>query len=326
MLKCLNETMIPLPFQPKIIEKKGNKAIFQIEALYPGYGVTIGNSLRRVLFSSLEGAAVTQAKIAGIQHEFSTIPGVLEDVIEIMLNLKQLRFKLYSAEPQKGFLRIKGEKEVKASDFELPTQVEIVNKSAHIATLTDKKASLDLEIQIEKGIGYQPRELRKKEKLDIGEIPLDAIFTPIKRVSYKIENMRVGEKTDFDRLNLEIETDGTLSPEEGFFQASEILVNHFSLFADAFKKSPTPTKSDIAKPEDKSKKEGALKKEDAIRTKIEELSFSSRTTTALLENNIKTVGGLLRKNEKSLLSLSGIGEKGIKEIKKVLKKLGLELK
>lgn len=324
--------MISLPFQPKVIEKKGNKAIFQIEALYPGYGVTIGNSLRRVLFSSLEGAAVTQAKIAGIQHEFSTIPGVLEDVIEIMLNLKQLRFKLYSAEPQKGFLRIKGEKEVKASDFELPTQVEIVNKSAHIATLTDKKASLDLEIQIEKGIGYQPKELRKKptvhtqEKLDIGEIPLDAIFTPIKRVSYKIENMRVGEKTDFDRLNLEIETDGTLSPEEGFFQASEILVSHFSLFADAFKKSLIPTKPDVAKLEDKSKREGVLKKEDTIRTKIEELSFSSRTITALLENNIKTVGGLLRKNEKSLLSLSGMGEKGIKEIKKALKKLGLELK
>jgi len=324
--------MIPLSLQPKVIEKKGSKAIFQIEALYPGYGVTIGNSLRRVLFSSLEGAAVTQIKIAGIQHEFSTIPGVLEDVIEIMLNLKQLRFKLYSPEPQKGFLRVKGEKEVKASDFELPTQVEVVNKAAHIATLTDKKASLDLEIQIEKGIGYQPREVRKKptvhtqEKLEIGEIPLDAIFTPMKRVSFKIENMRVGERTDFDRLNLEIETDGTISPEEAFFQASEILVNHFSLFADTFKKSSIPAKPDITKPEIKGKKEGILKKEDIAKNKIEELSLSSRTITALLENNIKTVGGLLRKNEKSLLTLSGMGEKGIKEIKKALKRLGLELK
>lgn len=332
MLKCLNETMIPLSLQPKVIEKKGNKAIFQIEALYPGYGVTIGNSLRRVLFSSLEGAAVTQIKIAGVQHEFSTIPGVLEDMVEIMLNLKQLRFKVYSPEPQKGFLRVKGEKEVKASDFELPTQVEVMNKSVHIATLTDKKASLDLEIQIEKGIGYQPRELRKKptvhtqEKLEIGEIPLDAIFTPIKRVSYKIENMRVGERTDFDRLNLEIETDGTLSPEEAFFQSSEILVNQFSLFADAFKKSSIPVKLDATKPEDEGKRKGAPEKEDINKIKLEELSFSSRTVTALLENNIKTIRGLLRKNEKSLLSLSGMGEKGVKEIKKALKKLGLELK
>jgi len=238
--------MISLPLQPKIIEKKGNRAIFQIEALYPGYGVTIGNSLRRVLLSSLAGAAVTRVKITGIQHEFSTIPGVLEDVIEIILNLKQLRFKLFTSEPQKAKLKVKGEKEVKASDFELPSQVEVVNKTAHIATLTSKSAELEMEIQIEKGLGYQPREARNEEKLEIGEISLDAIFTPVKRVSYKIENMRVGERTDFDRLNLEVETDGQITPEEAFGQASEILVKHFSLFAEALsdigekKSSPAP--------------------------------------------------------------------------------------
>ena len=228
--------MIPLPLQPKIIEKKDNEAVFEIEALYPGYGVTIGNSLRRILLSSLSGAAITRVKIKGIQHEFSTIPRVFEDVISIILNLKQLRFKIYTDEPQKGRLKVKGEREVKGSDLELPGQVEIVNKDAHIATLTDKKAELEMEIQIEKGLGYVSSERRKKEKIEIGQIPIDAIFTPIQRVSFKVENMRVGERTDFDKLFLEVKTDGTITPEEAFFQASEILVRHFSLFAETFKK------------------------------------------------------------------------------------------
>jgi len=228
--------MIPLPLQPKIIEKKENWARFEISGLYPGYGVTIGNSLRRVLLSSLPGAAVTQMKIKGIPHEFSTIPGILEDVILIMQNLKQLRFRIYSEEPQKAHLKLKGEHEVKGSNFELPSMVELVNKNTHLATLTAKSAELDMEIQIEKGIGYSPRESRKKEKLEIGAIPLDAIFTPVKRVSYKIENMRVGERTDFDRLFLEIETDGTTTPEAAFSEASEILVKYFSLFGETFKK------------------------------------------------------------------------------------------
>lgn len=223
--------MILLPKPAKIINKKDNWACFEIEALYPGYGITVGNSLRRVLLSSLSGAAVTQVKIKGVQHEFSTIPGVLEDVVNIVMNLKQMRFKMHSDEPQKAVLKIKGEKKVKGSDFKIPTQVELVNKSCHIATLTSKKADLEMEIQIEKGIGYEPVERRKKQKkLEIGAIPIDAIFTPIKRVSYKVENMRVGERTDFDRLFLEIETDGTIMPKQAFSQATEILVKHFSLF------------------------------------------------------------------------------------------------
>ncbi len=224
--------MILLPKSPKIINKKEDSARFEIEALYPGYGVTIGNSLRRVLLSSLSGAAVTQMKIKAVQHEFSTISGVSEDVITIAMNLKQLRFKMHTDEPQKVSLKIKGEKKVKGSDFKFSSQVELINKSCHIATLTSKKAELDMEIQIEKGIGYEPVERRKKQKkLEIGVIPIDAIFTPIKRVSYKVENMRVGERTDFDRLYLDIKTDGTITPEDAFFQASDILVKHFSLFA-----------------------------------------------------------------------------------------------
>ncbi len=236
--------MILLPKSPKIIDKKENWARFEIESLYPGYGITIGNSLRRVLFSSLSGAAVTQVKIKGVQHEFSVIPGVLEDVIAIMMNLKKMRFKIYTDEPQKAVLEIKGlpagrqEKSVKGSDFKFPTQVELVSKFCHIATVTDKKTELEMEIQIEKGIGYQPVEQYKKQrKSEIGMLPIDAIFTPIKRVNYKVENMRVGERTDFDRLYLEITTDGTITPEEAFWQASDILVKHFSLFVENFKPS-----------------------------------------------------------------------------------------
>lgn len=251
--------MILLPKPPKIINKKDNLACFEIEALNPGYGVTMGNSLRRILLSSLEGAAVTQVKIKGVQHEFSTTKGILEDAIVVMMNLKQMRFKMHTDEPQKATLKIKGEKEVKGSDFKIPSQIELINKSCHIATLTDKKAELEMEIQIEKGIGYEPVELRKKkEKLDIGVIPIDAIFTPIKRVSFKIENMRVGERTDFDRLNLEIETDGTISPEEAFFKSCEILVKHFSLFEQSLKKPEPakpakPTTKPVAKKETKKK-------------------------------------------------------------------------
>lgn len=251
--------MIPLPQKPKIVEKKGNWALFEIEGLYPGYGVTLGNSLRRVLISSLEGAAVTRMKIKGVPHEFSTIPGVLEDVIQIMLNLKQMRFRVFTEEPQKGFLKVKGEKEVLGSDFKLPAQVELVNPNCHIATLTDKKAELEMEIQIEKGIGYSPREQRKREKLEIGAIPLDAIFTPIRRVTFRVENMRVEERTDFDRLFLEVETDGTISPEEAFSQASEILFSHFSLFAETFPKKVT-AQAVITSTEEKDEKTKKRKK------------------------------------------------------------------
>lgn len=259
--------MINLPNPPKIVKKEGNKALFEIEALYPGYGVTIGNSLRRVLLSSLEGAAVTQMKIKGVSHEFSTIPGVMEDVITIMLNLKQLRFKLFSPEAQKAILKVRGEKEVKGSDFELPSQVELVNKNCHIATLTAKSSELEIEIQIEKGIGYSSREGRTKEKLEIGAIPLDAIFTPVKRVSYKIENMRVGERTDYDRLFLEVETDGIISPEEAMSQASEILVNHFSLLAETFRPKAVQVPKETQKKETKPSKKKKVKHEEVKKRK-----------------------------------------------------------
>lgn len=307
--------MIPLPAKPKIIKTKDkNLATFEIEGLYPGYGVTIGNSLRRVLLSSLEGAAATKVKIKGVQHEFSTIPGVLEDIITICQNLKQLRFKIYTSEPQKAVLKVRGEKEIRGADFELPSQVELVNPKIHIATLASKKASLEMEIQIEPGIGYLPVEQREKEKLAIGEIQLDAIFTPVRKVAFRVENMRVGERTDFNRLKAEIETDGTITPEEAFCRASEILVKHFSLVSEG-----------LAGAVKKEKKE-APTRPSSVDVKIEDLKLSGRTVNVLLQNNIKSVGGILKKKEGILSEMKGMGDKGVKEIKKALKKLNLELK
>jgi len=261
--------MILLPKPPKVINKKENSATFEIEALYPGYGITVANSLRRVLLSSLPGAAITQIKIKGVQHEYSTISGIVEDVITIVMNLKNLRFKVYTTEPVKATLKVKGEKTVKGSDIKIPSQVELINKSAHIATLTSKTADLDMEIQIEKGIGYEPVENRKKkDKLEIGVISVDAIFTPIQRVNYKVDNMRVGDRTDFDKVTLDITTDGTITPELALFEASKILVDHFSLFVNSL----TPKESAPAKPEKEDKKETRKKstkkkKPDAAKAK-----------------------------------------------------------
>jgi len=317
--------MIQLPTLFQIIKEKDNYAQFSIEGLYPGYGVTIGNALRRVLLSSMEGAAVLEVKIKGVEHEFSTIPGVLEDVINICLNLKKLRFKIYTDEPQKATLQAKGKKEIKGGDFEIPSQLELVNKDLHIATLTSKDARLEMEILVGKGIGYEPVEERKKGKVEIGKILLDAVYTPIKRVSYKVENMRVGKRTDFDRLLLEIETDGNISPKESLLKAIEILVNHYQFLREnlqAFKRNEEKKEYFKEKP-------GEVKEEknqDFLKIKVEDLDISNRSKNALLNAHLKTVGGILRKKEEDLLAIEGFGKKGIEELKRVLKKMELELK
>ncbi|MDO8470587.1 MAG: DNA-directed RNA polymerase subunit alpha [bacterium] len=250
--------MVPLSQSIRLVEEKGRKGVFEIEALYPGYGVTVGNSLRRVLLSSLEGAAITQVKIKGVSHEFSTIPGVKEDVLGILLNLKQVRFTSFTEEPQKAVLKIKGEKEVTAGSFQVPSQVELINKDLHIATLTSSSAELEMEIQIEKGIGYVPVESLKKEKQEIGVIFLDAIFSPVQRVSFKVDHMRVGDRTDFDRLILEVETDGTMTAAKALWQASNILLKQFEAISQGIEeKAAEPER----KEEKISKKKTAVKKE-----------------------------------------------------------------
>jgi len=309
--------MISLPLPPKVIQKKKNQAVFEVEGLYPGYGVTIGNSLRRVLLSSLQGAAITEVKIKGVPHEFSTIPGVLEDTIMILLNIKNLRFKIFEGESQKVVLTVKGEKEVTGADFKCPSQIKLVNPELHIATITDKKTELEIELTIEKGIGYVPKDQVKTKKAEIGAITIDAIYTPIRNVNFQVENMRVGDRTDFDRLNLEIETDGTITPEEAFFEACDILIKHFNII---FQGNAGDDKEEAVVSEE------ADGEEDITKLVVEDLKLTGRTLNALLNNGIKTVGGIIKKSEKGLSELDGMGDKALSEIKRKVKKLGLELK
>jgi len=249
--------MILFSKTPKVVSNNGNKGVFEIEALYPGYGFTVGNSLRRVLLSSLEGAAVVEVKIKEVSHEFSTLSGVKEDVLGILLNLKQIRFRVFGEGPFSATLHVKGVKNVKAGDFKTPTQVEIVNKDAAIADLTAHGAELDIDVQIARGVGYEAAESRKRGKEEIGSIALDAIYTPIRKVSYRVEQMRVGDRTDFDRLILEIETDGTLNPESALKEASAILVKQFEIMGEGLKDEEMQPKATV-KP--KAKKTVAPKK------------------------------------------------------------------
>jgi DNA-directed RNA polymerase subunit alpha len=210
------------PTQPKIVSEEGNKATFEIENLYPGYGHTLGNSLRRIIHSSVPGVAVTGVAIDGVPHEFSTVSGVVEDVMTIILNLKRVNFKMIGDEPQIVTIEAKGEKVVTAADIKGPSQIDVINKDQHIATLTAKNSVLKVEITLEKGIGYASKEARvKNEKAPIGTIILDADFTPIRRVKYEVENMRVGDRTDYNRLSVAIETDGTVNSKRGFARVNQ---------------------------------------------------------------------------------------------------------
>lgn len=312
---------ITLPEKPMIIKQEGNTAVFEIKSCYPGYGMTLGNSLRRVLFSSLPGSAITAVKISGVSHEFSTIPGIIEDVIELTLNLKQVRFKLYSDGPVKLTLKASKEGEVKASQIKATNDIEIVNKDAHIATITDKNTKLEIEMQIEKGIGYVIPDQKSEEKLEIGNIALDAVFTPVKKVNYKVENMRVGKMTNYDRLILEIETDGSITPQEAFKKAASLLVDHFKLLKEDLEKIEEKTKLEEGK-----EKTTEERKKDTSKTPIEELNLPLRILHILKDNKIKTTGKLARKSEKDLEKIEGMGNKGIEDIKKSLGKIGLTLK
>lgn len=228
-------TMESLLLPSKIRYAKGertNEGVLTVEPCSPGYGTTIGNALRRVLLSSLPGAAVTAVKIKGVDHEFSAIKHVKEDVLEVILNLKGLRIKLHGDEPVKLFLNVKGDKTITAADFEKDAQVEIVNPDMTIATITDKGGSLEMEVTVAPGRGYRSTEERVKEKLELGNIAIDALYSPVLNVSYKVEATRVGEKTDFDKLVLRMETDGSITAKEAATQAVAILLDHFNLLTN----------------------------------------------------------------------------------------------
>lgn len=295
----------------KTVKEDGNRATFAIEPLYSGYGMTLGNSLRRVILSSLGGAAVTAVKIDNVAHEFSTIDGVKEDVVEIILNLKKLRFRVYSDEPQYIILTKKGKGNVTAADIKTNSDIEVVNTDQHIAMIDNDKAQIGMEIKVEKGRGYIPVESRENEKLEVGMIAVDALYSPVRRVRYNVENTRVGQVTDLDRLVLEVETDGSISPMDAVTQASEILVRHFSVVSG--QTAPVGDAQEI--PEDS-------KESNASKIMIEEVNFTPRTTNALLNNDIRTMKDLLRLTDTELKELKGFGAKAYDEVRDKIAELG----
>ena len=321
---------VTLPSKPRVVSEEGLMGVYEIDSLYPGYGHTLGNSLRRIILSSLPGAAITSVKIEGILHEFSTIKGVREDVITILLNLKKVCLAMLTDEPQTLTLTTKGAKKITAGDIQLPGQVTVLNPDLHIIELTDKNSSIDVELVVERGLGYMSKEILQKDKVDIGVIALDAIFTPIRRVNYEVENMRVGDRTDFNRLRMFVETDGTILPREALERAIEIMINQLKAIV-GFKEE------EIEIPQIESKsglvegtEEIVMPKEEIdtefLKTRIEFLDLSARTVNALSNANIRTVGGLARKTEKDILEFEGLGAKGLQEIKRALSNFGIILK
>lgn len=336
----MNSTIM-MPSKPRVIFEEKNKGVYEIDGLYAGYGHTLGNSLRRIILSSITGAAVTGVKIEGVSHEFSKISGIKEDVITIILNLKRIKFKLDTNEPQVAKIAVSGVKKIIAKDIKAPSQVEILNGDEHIATLTSKDAKLNIEMTIEKGLGYVSREALHKDKVDVGVIVLNAAFTPVKRVNYEVENMRVGDRTDYNRLRFSIETDGSISPSEALERAIKIMISHLKAIVgfqeegedeEKAPKKDAETAKNLKEPSEKGRAKktilevGETEDKEILKTRIEELKFPAKTLNVLSAAGVRTLGGLARKKESDLLELDGVGEKIVKEIKKALSNYGLILK
>jgi len=305
---------------PKIVEKKvsDDNSIFTIEPLYPGYGPTIGNTLRRVLLSSLEGTAMTSFKVEGITHEFTSIPHVKEDMIELMLNLKEINYISHSNEPVILTLSKKGPGEVTAKDFKANSQIEIVNEDVLICGL-DNKANFELEVVVERNRGFVTIESGEETAKEIGRIMTDAAFSPIERVKLSVENTRVGQMTNYDKLILDIKTDGTVEPKNAVIEASNVLIDHYKQIAFNVEVEEKLTEEIAPKPTDKKSEEETISV--AIKdpkTKIEEAGFSARTTNALVNAGIKSVAGLKRLSGLKLSEIKGLGNKGIDEIKEMI--------
>ena len=307
---------------PKIVsgdDHSATSATFSIEPLHSGYGMTLGNSLRRVLLSSIAGAAITAFKIEGITHEFTTVKGVKEDVIDIMLNLKNIRFRVYSDEPQNLRITKTGKGPVKASDITVNSDVEVVNPDQVIATLDDDKSKFVMDIVVEKGRGYRTiDESAAKKPSDM--IAVDAIFTPVLRVRYKVENTRVGQITDLDKLIITIDTDGSISPRDSFEEASAILINQYTALAGQTRVAQHVEEEDADKSGDSGKSDSA---DDAaeLMMPIEDLNFSARTSNALINNDIHTLKDLFSLSDAELRDLKGFGNKALDEVKEKLAEL-----
>lgn len=305
---------------PKIHEEKIDKfhSVFTIEPLYPGYGTTVGNALRRVMLSSITGAAATSFKIEGVTHEFTAIPHAKEDVIELMMNLKSISFRSFSDEPVILELSKKGPGTITAKDFKPNSKVEIINPDAHIITL-DKGADFYIEVTVEKGRGFQPVSVGEGEKGEIGRIGIDALFSPVERVSMKIEDTRVGQMTNYNKLTLEVITNGTIEPKDAIIEASSVLVDHYR--AIMFE-TPAESESDQDEESPEADEAESLQGESSegfdSKTKIEDLGLSARTVNALVNSGIKTLGGLKRLTALKLEEIKGLGKKGIDEINEII--------
>lgn len=315
------ETNVALPSKPRVVKEEEFHGIYEIDGLYPGYGHTLGNSLRRIILSSLPGSAITHVKMEGVKHEFDTIDGVKEDVITILLNIKRIRLALHSQEPVRITLKKTGPGIVTAGDIEAPSQVEILNPEQVIGEITAKGTTLEMELVVEPGLGYVPREIHQKEKVDIGNIALDAVFTPIRRANYEVENMRIGDRTDYNRLRIFIETDGTVTPREALEKSIEIMIHQLKAVI-GFKEPERPV--EVAEPVTTEAKQQEVDP-DVLKTRIETLDLSSRTLGALADANIRTIGGLVRKSKDDILNLDGIGPKGVDEIVDLLKSMNVGL-
>ena len=319
---------VVLPSKPKVIREDKISGVYEIDGLYPGYGHTLGNSLRRIILSSLPGTAITKVKIRGVEHEFSTIDGVKEDVITILLNLKKVRIRLDTDETQVITIKANGIKEVTAKDIQVPGQAEVLNPDLHIASLTEKSAELDIELTVEKGLGYVSKEVIQKDRVDIGSITLDAAFTPIRKANYEVENMRVGDRTDFNRLRLMIETDGTVTPHEALEKSITLMIQQLKAIV-GFKEEEVAFVESTPKEDDDSESKTDKKAEidtELSKTRVDTLDLSPRTVKALSNANIRTLGGLFRKKESDIMDVDGLGAKGMQEIKKLLAQYGVTLR
>jgi DNA-directed RNA polymerase subunit alpha len=312
--------LIHTPALSNVTDHTTTSATFAIEPLHPGYGMTLGNSLRRVLLSSIAGAAVTGFRINGISHEFTTIKGVKEDVVAIMMNLKGIRFKVFSDETQTLTLTKKGKSVVKAKDIQTNADVEIVNPDHIICHIEDDKAVVTIELQVETGRGYRPLDETGSGRSISDMIVLDALFTPVLRVRYKVENTRVGQMTDLDRLLITIDTDGSLTPRDAFEEAAAILVNQYTALAGQTRVEamPSPRGDNGELTGDSDGDEPA-----ELMTSIEDLNLSARTTNALVNNDIHTIRDLLSLSEAELRDLKGFGNKALDEVKEKLAELEL---
>lgn len=282
-----------------------------------GYGITLGNSLRRVLISSIEGSAVTSVKFAGVQHEFSTIPGVVEDVPEIILNIKNLVLKSHSKVPKTVYIKKNTKGEIKAKDITTDETIEVINPNLHIATLS-KDTKFHIEMEVSRGRGYVPQELNKKEDQLIGVIPIDSIFSPVRRVNFNVENTRVGQRTDYDKLILEIWTNGAISPKDALLYASNILQRHLDIFVN-FGQLPEEEEEEPEMTQEE------ITLYEKLRLPISELELSVRSSNCLREANIKTIADLVKKTEDEMLSFKNFGKKSLTEIKQLLAGMGLSL-